>query len=119
LPKKKKAEEPSEHEEPTETEEAPPTEEETTEEAPTEAPSEEAPPKPEVPNIFMVGSFEGGRALVVVDEGKAYPCDEKTDQFIRDNNIPILAEYPEGINIEGSDRAADLSALAKKLEASK
>jgi len=97
-------------------EEEPPAEEEEVE-APTEEPVAEEAPSPGVPNIFMVGSFEGGRALVVVDERKAYPCDEKTDQFIRDNNIPILSEYPEGITVEGSDRAADLVALAKKLEA--
>jgi len=111
LPKKKKAEEEKPAElEPSATEEVP------TE--PTEAPIKEA-PQPEVPNIFMVGSFEGGRALVVVDEGKAYPMDEKADSFVRDHNIPILSEYPESVTIEGADRAADLTALAKKLEASK
>jgi len=110
LPEEEVAEEAVEeaHVEPTEGEVKP-------EEKPAEMPVEEA----KTPNIFMVGSFEGGRALVVVDEGKAYPCDEKTDQFIRDNNIPILSAYPEGVSIEGSDRAADLPALAKKLEASK
>jgi len=67
----------------------------------------------------MVGSFEGGRALVVLDEGKAYPMDEKADAFVREHNIPILTEYPSDIKVEGSDRAADLATLAKKLEASK
>jgi len=85
-----------------------------------EAPPEEAPtearPKP-VPKVFMVGSFEGARALVVVDEGKAYPMDDKADAFVREHNIPILPDYPEGVHVEGSDRAADLTALAKKLEA--
>jgi len=80
---------------------------------------EEAVPKPEVPNVFMVGSFEGARALVVLDEGKAYPMDDKADAFVREHNIPILPDYPEGVNVTGSDRATDFASLAKKLEAKK
>lgn len=105
------------------------TEEETpqpqpTEEQPSEAPvpteetvAEQPTEKVEIPNIFMVGSFESARALVVLDEGKAYPMDDKADAFVREHNIPIYPDYPEGIHVEGSDRAADLVALTKKLEA--
>lgn len=89
-------------------------EEQPTEEPVVEEPKEEA----KIPNIF-VHETEAGRALVVLDEGKVYPMDEKADAFVRDNNIPILANYPEGVVVVGSDRAADLVSLAKKLEASK
>ena len=101
------------------TEEAP-TEEPTVEEQPSEAPTpteESVAEEAKIPNIFMVGSFEGGRALVVLDEGKAYPMDGLADAFVREHNIPILTEYPEGVSVTGSDRAADLGALAKKLGA--
>lgn len=103
------------------TEEQPtPSEESTVEEQPSEQPSEEKPTEEvKIPNIFMVGSFEGGRALVVLDEEKAYPMDDFADRFVREHNIPILAEYPLGVKVAGSDRAADLVSLAKKLEASK
>jgi outer membrane biosynthesis protein TonB len=119
-------------EETPETREEQPTEEPTVEEQPSEAPTPteepvaekvpeevypEVPSAERIPNIFMVGSFEGGRALVVLDEEKAYPMDEKADSFVREHNIPILANYPEGVTVVGSDRAADLTALAKKLEA--
>lgn len=70
---------------------------------------------PKIPNIFVVGSWDAGRALVVVDEGRAYPMDDKADAFAREHNIPIFPEYPEGVSVEGSDRAADLIALKKKL----
>jgi len=94
--------------------------EEKPEEAP--APVEEAPaPTPteevKIPNIFMVGDFDRARALVVLDEGKAYPMDDLADRFVREHNIPIFPEYPQGVNVTGSDRAADLNVLAKKLEA--
>lgn len=109
-------------EEETPEEQPTPSEEPTVEEQPSEAPTPTEEPVVEevkIPNIFMVGSFEGGRALVVLDEGKAYPMDDFADKFVREHNIPILAEYPSDVKVEGSDRAADLVSLAKKLEASK
>ena len=93
-------------------------EEEVTEEAVEEAHVEEA---RKVPNIFVheaephTGTLTGPRVLVVIDEGKAYPMDESANAFVRANNIPILAEMPEGVTIEGSATYADLSELAKRV----
>ena len=101
--------------------------EEVKEEVPEEAYPEEAPAPveeaPKVPNIFVhepapnTGTLTGPRLLVVVDEGKGYPMDESANIFVRQNKIPILAEIPEGITLEGADHYADLAELTKKLEA--
>jgi len=101
-------------------------EEEVAEEAVEEAHVEEKAPAPvEVPNIFVheeqpyTGTLTGPRLLVVVDEGKGYPMDEATNNWVREHNIPILAEMPEGVKAEGALGYADLAELTRKLEASK
>lgn len=92
---------------------------EVVEEAP--APVEEA---PKVPNIFVheeqpyTGTLTGPRLLVVVDEGKGYPMDESANNWVREHNIPILSEMPEGVKAEGASEYADLTNLTRKLEAS-
>jgi len=98
------------------------------EEAPEEMPTpieegEVAEEKPKIPNVFVhepaphTGSLTGPRLLVVVDEGKGYPMDDAADRWVREHNIPILGEMPEGVEVAGAERCANLVELAKKLEA--
>jgi len=95
------------------------------EEKPTPIPTEEEKPieAPKVPNIFVheeqpwTGTLTGPRSLVVVDECKCYPMDGVTDNWVRQHNIPILPNIPEGIKLEGANKIANLAELTKKIEA--